>query len=191
MYSCYVSSYSDHYYYCCVLWSITHHYNGGTSSQLCGPDSMGSAWCGSATIVDSEGHWEGFCCPHHHAAAKIPSAQDAFPGICQLYHLFSIGNFPLLSWAFQLFLTCWCLFVTPQPFGVYPWQVYLDPGDGLWPMPGVHWVAAPPTALSRGSFMLLMQWFPSYSIYVLGHTALEAQHSPYPSAFPTWWGGVF
>ena len=27
---------------------------------------------------------------------------------------------------------------TQQPFRVYPWQAYMSPGNGLWPMPGVH-----------------------------------------------------
>ena len=29
-------------------------------------------------------------------------------------------------------------FVMPQPNGLYPWQVYVLPGDGLWLIPGVH-----------------------------------------------------
>ena len=30
-----------------------------------------------------------------------------------------------------------------QPFGVYPWQAYVQPGDGHWSTPGMHRVAAP------------------------------------------------
>ena len=41
-------------------------------------------------------------------------------------------------------------FAPLQPFGAYPWQVYMQPGDGHWPTPGMHRVAAPFTALSRG-----------------------------------------
>ena len=41
-------------------------------------------------------------------------------------------------------------FVPLQPFGVYPWQAYVQPGDGHWSMPGMHKVAAPSTTLSRG-----------------------------------------
>ena len=29
-------------------------------------------------------------------------------------------------------------FAMPQPNGVYPWQAYMPPGDGLWLTPGVH-----------------------------------------------------
>ena len=29
-------------------------------------------------------------------------------------------------------------FAMLQPMGVYPWQAYMPPGDGLWPMPGVY-----------------------------------------------------
>ena len=36
------------------------------------------------------------------------------------------------------------------PFGVYPWQVYVQHGDGHWCTPGVHRVAAPFATLSRG-----------------------------------------
>ena len=42
-------------------------------------------------------------------------------------------------------------FAPQEPFAVDPWQVYVPPGDGLWPMPGIQWVAVPTTALSRGT----------------------------------------
>ena len=59
-------------------------------------------------------------------------------------------------------------------------------------MPGVHWVIVCSTALSRGSFMLLIQLSPSHSINMLGHTALSIQHSvTWSLCLPTWWGGVF
>ena len=41
-------------------------------------------------------------------------------------------------------------FATLQPFGVYPWQAYVQPGDGQQPTPGMHQMTAPSTALSRG-----------------------------------------
>ena len=34
-------------------------------------------------------------------------------------------------------------FAPLQPFGVYPWQAYVQPGDGHWSTPGMHRVAAP------------------------------------------------
>ena len=36
-----------------------------------------------------------------------------------------------------------------QPFRVYPWQAYLQPGDGQWSTPGLHRVAAPSATLGR------------------------------------------
>ena len=36
-----------------------------------------------------------------------------------------------------------------QPFGVYPWQAYVQPGDGHWSTPGMHQVAAPSATLAR------------------------------------------
>ena len=41
-------------------------------------------------------------------------------------------------------------FASLQPFGVYPWQAYVQPGDGHWSTPGMHTVAAPSTTLGRG-----------------------------------------
>ena len=34
-------------------------------------------------------------------------------------------------------------FAPLHTFGVYPWQAYVQPGDGHWSMPGIHRVAAP------------------------------------------------
>ena len=41
-------------------------------------------------------------------------------------------------------------FAPLQPFGVYPWQAYVQPGDGHWSTPGMHRVAAPSATLGRG-----------------------------------------
>ena len=65
-------------------------------------------------------------------------------------------------------------FAPLQPLGVYPWQAYGQPGDGHWPTPGMHRMAAPSTTLSRGSLMLLSLVFPSFPMYMVGHTALGA-----------------
>ena len=62
-----------------------------------------------------------------------------------------------------------------QPFRLYPWHAYVPPGAGPWPMPGVHQVAAPCTALSRGSFMLLTPLSFSHSINMVEHTVLGGQ----------------
>ena len=73
-----------------------------------------------------------------------------------------------------------------QSFGVYPWQAYVQPGDGHGSMHGMHRVAVPSTTLSRGNLLLLSCLFPNHPIYMVGHTALGAQqrvtwslHLPY------------
>ena len=63
-------------------------------------------------------------------------------------------------------------FAPLQPFEVYPWQAYLQPGDGYQSMPGMHRVNAPSTTLSRGSLLLLSLLFPNHPINMVGHTAL-------------------
>ena len=66
----------------------------------------------------------------------------------------------------------------------------MPPVAGLWSMPGVHQVATSAITLSRGSFMLLIHLSPSYSIYMVDHTAMEiGSESLNTSAFPTWWEG--
>ena len=62
-------------------------------------------------------------------------------------------------------------FAPLQPFGACPWQAYVEPGDGHWPIPGMHRVAVTSTALSRGSFMLHNKLSPSHPNYMVGHTA--------------------
>ena len=41
-------------------------------------------------------------------------------------------------------------FAPLQPFGVYPWQAYVHPGDGHWSTSGMHRMAAPSATLGRG-----------------------------------------
>ena len=40
-------------------------------------------------------------------------------------------------------------FAPLQPFRVYPWQAYVQPGDGHQSTPGMHRVAAPSASLGR------------------------------------------
>ena len=61
-----------------------------------------------------------------------------------------------------------------QPLGVYLWHAYVQPGDGHWPMPGMHRMVAPSTTLSRESIMLLSLLFPRHPIYMVRNTALGA-----------------
>ena len=95
----------------------------------------------------------------------------------QLFYGFSTGEFYVSGLSLSLIpcLICWCLlwyllsafsslvattftnrhltvgFEMEQCYGVNLWQAHVTSGDGLWLMPGVHWLAAPPTALSRGA----------------------------------------
>ena len=62
-------------------------------------------------------------------------------------------------------------FAPLQPFGVYPWQAYVQPGDGHWSMPGMHRVAAASATLDRRSLLLLIQLCPNQ---LVGHAALGA-----------------
>ena len=101
------------------------------------------------------------------------------PTILYITYLVSV----LMS-AFYFQVPCWMPysplrapplgFLPLQPLRVYPWQAFVQPGDGHQPTSGMHRVAAPSTTLSRGSLMLLSLLFPSHPIYMLGHAALGA-----------------
>ena len=104
----YVSSYCQHDHYhltCeyCVLWSNAHHYSCSASSHIRRSDNIRSAWCGSATKFDSQGHYKGLSW-HHHYDAATASVPNAFSGICQIYHESSAGKFLFKSWASHQFL---------------------------------------------------------------------------------------
>ena len=58
-----------------------------------------------------------------------------------------------------------------QPFGVYPWQAYVQPGDGHWSTPGMHRVAAPTATLGRVEPSATHSAVPSQ---LVGYTALGA-----------------
>ena len=77
-------------------------------------------------------------------------------------------------------------FVQLQPFGAYPWQVYVQGGDGHWPTQGMQ-VAASSPALHRENLQLLNQLSPSNSNYMVGHAALgglaESHLIPPPSLY--------
>ena len=80
-------------------------------------------------------------------------------------------------------------FASWQPFGVYPWQAYVHPGDGHRSTPGMHRVAAPTATLGRvepsATHSAVPQ--PIVGVYSLGGSI----ESPDSSAFATCWGGVF
>ena len=62
-------------------------------------------------------------------------------------------------------------FAPLQPFGVYPWQAYVQPGDGHWSTPDMHRVASPSATLGGGSLLLLIQLCLNH---LVGHTAVGA-----------------
>ena len=71
--------------------------------------------------------------------------------ICLLSVLVSAFYFQVPFWMpYALFGAQLLGFVPLPPLGVYLWQAYAQPGDGHWPTPGMHRVAAPSTTLSRG-----------------------------------------
>ena len=69
-----------------------------------------------------------------------------------------------------------------QPFGVYPWQAYVQPGGGQWSTPGLHRVAAPSATFSRmepsGTHSAVPQ--PIGGVYSLGGS-IESHLIPPPS----------
>ena len=71
--------------------------------------------------------------------------------ICLVSILVSAFYFQVPSWMPYSPMGAQQLGFTPlQPFGVYPWQAYVQPGDGHWSTPCMHRVAAPSATLSRG-----------------------------------------
>ena len=81
------------------------------------------------------------------------------------------------------------MFALLQPFGAFPWQVYVQPGDGHWPTSEMHSVVAPSTALSRESLLLFNQLSSRHSKYMVGHTALRAWERVTQSPLPSLHGG--
>ena len=67
----------------------------------------------------------------------------------------------------------------------YPWQEYVEPGDGHWPTPGMHRVAAPSATLSRWEPYVSLSAVPQPShlygwVYGFGGLA-ESHPMPLPS----------
>ena len=131
-------------------------------------------------------------------AMAANSIFNASSSLCQLCCGFSTGRFLFQSWASHHFVSYICfgvcsgvcflllgaeldaifsyggstIRVAPwQPFGVYPWQAYVQPGDGHQSTPGMHRVVAPSATLGRGSLLLLILLCLNH---LVGHTALGA-----------------
>ena len=101
---------------------------------------------------------------------------------------------PVLVSAFYFQVPCWMpysplvghpLGLSPlQPFGAYPWQEYVQPGDGHQPTPGMHRVAAASTTLSMGEPTATQSAVPQSSLlygwtYSFGGLA-DSQSIPLP-----------
>ena len=76
-------------------------------------------------------------------------------------------------------------FTPLQPFGAYTCQEYVHPHDGHWPMPWMHWVAVPSTALDRrepyATQSAVLQLFQQYGgAYSFG-SLVESHLIPLPS----------
>ena len=73
-------------------------------------------------------------------------------------------------------------FAPLQPFGVYPWQAYVQPGDGHQSTSGMHRVAAPSATLGRGEPSATHSAVPQPigGVYSLGGS-IESHLIPLPS----------
>ena len=73
-------------------------------------------------------------------------------------------------------------FAPLQPFGVYQWQAYVQPGDGHWSTPGMHRVAAPSATLGRREPSATHSAVPQLigGVYSLGDS-IESPLIPLPS----------
>ena len=71
--------------------------------------------------------------------------------ICLVSILVSAFYFYVPSWMLYSPMGAQLLGFAPlQPFGVYPWQASVQPGDGNQSTPGMHRMAAPSATLGRG-----------------------------------------
>ena len=105
----------------------------------------------------------------------------------------------VLVCAFYIQVPCWMPysslgaqpfgFAPLQPPGVYPWQAYVQPGEGHWSTRGMHRVAAPSTTLSRGSLNATQSAVSHHLIYMVGHTALGGLVESHPIPPPSLHGG--
>ena len=147
-----------------------------------------SAWCHSAVTAETEGHQR--CCWPHHYAQMLPQA----------YANYAMGP-PQVSFFFRVepltyLLKCllWCMlsaFRCHAGCHIHQWGLncWLCTTAALQSIPmagicaswwwssttwGMHQVAAPSTALSRGSLLPLIQLASSHSNNMVGHTVLGA-----------------
>ena len=177
--------------------------------------NIGSAWCGSATTPDTKMLWRySWSCLHATAATSIFNASS---GPCQLCHGFPTGRFLFQSWApsilyiiclvsvlvsaFYFQVPCWMpysplgaqplVFAPLPPLGIYPWQAYVQPGDGHWPTPSMHRVAAPSTTLRRGEPSATQYAVPQSSHLYGGAYSFGGLAESHPIPMPSLHGDAF
>ena len=80
-------------------------------------------------------------------------------------------------------------FAPLQLFGVYPWQAYVQPGDGHWSTPGMHRVAAPSATLSRVEPSATQSAVPQPSNLFGWAYRLRGLAESYPIPLPSLHGG--
>ena len=141
-----------------------------------------SAQCGSATTADTKELLD--------VLLALPLCHSNNLSLRWLLWLMPVmpwvppGRFLFQSWASHFFVfhkfdifngVCFLLSGAPlQLFGAYTWHTHVQLGNGHWPMPGMHWVAPPSTALSNWALFTTQSAVSSHSNYMVGYTALGA-----------------
>ena len=196
-----------------VVGHLSHQLHGSFFDRV--SCNIGSAWCSSATTVDTKVSWR--CYWLCLCATAATSIFDASSGLCQLCHGLSTGRFLFQSWATHCFVyymfgpcfgVCFLLsgaildaIFTPgaQPLGFAPLQpLELTCGrhmSNLVMVIGPHQVCTVwllhPLPWVGGAFCSIScsPAIPSiwWDIQLWG----LGTESPDPPAFLAWWGGIF
>ena len=173
-----------------MLKSFTHYCDCYNGSHISGQNNIGSAWC----IFHYSWIWgtqwgvllaSPLCCSNILRPRCLLRYMPAMPWVPWRW-VFCFKVEPSIdSYVGVFYGFCFLLsgshvgaiftnggltngFCNTQLFGVYPWQACVPPGDGLWPMLRVHWIAAPPTTLIGESIMLFIQLSPAIPSIWLG-----------------------
>ena len=177
----------------CVLQGITHHFDCYNGFHLCGLGSTGSAWCCSATTVDTKGHNGGFCWPCH---CSTTATTSAFSGIYHLCHESYQVSFLFQSWSFH-----WCIMLYVSAcngvcflfWGYHVAAIFTNEGSTV----GICSAAALWSILLAG--MCAYWWWSvahtrsalgGWSFHCIEWGKLHATHSAVSSAIPFIWLGI-
>ena len=106
--------------------------------------------------------------------------------ICLVSILVSAFYFQVPSWMLYSPMGAQPLGFAPlQPFGVYPWHAYVQPGDGHQSMPDMHRVDAPSTTLNRGEPSATQSAVPQPSHLYSGAYSLGGLAECHPIPLPS------